>query len=58
MKFITFYFSGTGNTQWAVEQFTNMALALNHQAGMFSIDKKYCPASMPIRQFIPDISDL
>jgi len=38
MKFSTFYFSGTGNTRWAVETFNAIISEKDHQAAMFSID--------------------
>lgn len=38
MKFTTFYFSGTGNTKWAVEQFNQIIQGRGHQGEMFSID--------------------
>jgi NAD-dependent dihydropyrimidine dehydrogenase PreA subunit/flavodoxin len=38
MKFSTFFFSGTGNTRWAVETFNAIVGAEGHQAAMFSID--------------------
>lgn len=38
MKYTTFYFSGTGNTRWAVSEFTNIIQEKGHQAEMFSID--------------------
>ncbi len=38
MKFSIFYFSGTGNTKWAVEEFCRMAFELGHQAEMLSIE--------------------
>ncbi|MBU4440670.1 MAG: hypothetical protein L6276_03410, partial [Acetobacterium sp.] len=38
MKFSTFYFSGTGNTKWAVEAFNAIIREKGHQAEMFSID--------------------
>lgn len=38
MKFATFYFSGTGNTRWAVKTFNTIISEKDHQAAMFSID--------------------
>lgn len=38
MKFSTFYFSGTGNTKWAVETFNAIIGEKGHQAAMVSID--------------------
>lgn len=38
MRFTTFYFSGTGNTEWAVRQFNQLANAAGHDAVMFSIE--------------------
>lgn len=38
MKFSTFYFSGTGNTKWAVEAFNAIIREKGHQAELFSID--------------------
>lgn len=38
MKFSTFYFSGTGNTKWVVEQLNNIVANNGHKAEMFSID--------------------
>lgn len=38
MKFSTFYFSGTGNTRWAVETFNAIIGEKGHQAEMVSID--------------------
>ncbi len=39
MTFITYYFSGTGNTRWAVEKFTSLAEAAGHKAEMISIEE-------------------
>lgn len=38
MVFSTFYFSGTGNTKWAAEQFSNIVTCKGHKAQLFSID--------------------
>jgi NAD-dependent dihydropyrimidine dehydrogenase PreA subunit len=38
MKFITFYFSGTGNTKWAVEQFNRIVTEKGHESKIYSID--------------------
>lgn len=38
MKCTTFYFSGTGNTRWAVREFTETMRKLGHQGAMVSID--------------------
>lgn len=38
MLFTTFYFSGTGNTKWAVEQFRSLVIQSGHQAKLYSID--------------------
>ena len=38
MKFSTFFFSGTGNTRWAVETFNAIISEKGHQAAMVSID--------------------
>lgn len=38
MKFSTFYFSGTGNTKWAVQEFSRIMVAKGHTAELFSID--------------------
>ena len=38
MKLSTFFFSGTGNTRWAVETFNAIIREKDHQAAMFSID--------------------
>jgi Pyruvate/2-oxoacid:ferredoxin oxidoreductase delta subunit len=39
MRFTSFYFSGTGNTKWAVEQFTKIAIESGHNAEMISIEE-------------------
>ncbi|WP_085832383.1 EFR1 family ferrodoxin [Clostridium merdae] len=38
MLFTTFYFSGTGNTKWVVEQFKSTVIQSGHQAELYSID--------------------
>jgi len=38
MIFSTFYFSGTGNTKWVVEQLNSIVSKNGHQAEMYSID--------------------
>lgn len=38
MKFSTFYFSGTGNTRWAVDEFARIIEEKGHQAELVSID--------------------
>jgi NAD-dependent dihydropyrimidine dehydrogenase PreA subunit len=38
MIFTTFYFSGTGNTRWVVEQFNGILEESSHQAASFNID--------------------
>jgi ferredoxin len=38
MKYATFYFSGTGNTRWAVSEFTRIIQDQGHQAEQVSID--------------------
>lgn len=38
MLFTTFYFSGTGNTKWTVEQFQQLVILSGHQAKLYSID--------------------
>lgn len=40
MIFTTFYFSGTGNTKWAVNELHQAALAKGHQSRCFSIEDK------------------
>ncbi len=37
MKFSTFYFSGTGNTKWVVEQFNNIIANNGHKAEMLQL---------------------
>ena len=39
MIFTTFYFSGTGNTKWAVNQLHRIALAKGHQSAVHSIEE-------------------
>jgi ferredoxin len=42
MKFITFYFSGTGNTKWIADKFNEIALAAGHENSVhpvFNIDE-------------------
>lgn len=39
MRFTTFYFSGTGNTQWTVNQFHRILTEAGHESKVFSIDK-------------------
>lgn len=43
MRFVTFYFSGTGNTKWATEQFCRLTQQEGHEAKAFSIEEKTCP---------------
>ncbi|UCC20935.1 MAG: EFR1 family ferrodoxin [Promethearchaeota archaeon] len=38
MRFVTFFFSGTGNTWWAVREFTEIASTNGHDAEMCSIE--------------------
>ena len=38
MRFVTFFFSGTGNTWWVVKEFTNIASKNGHDAEMYSIE--------------------
>ena len=38
MNYSTFYFSGTGNTRWAVAEFTKIIQDQGHQAELISID--------------------
>ncbi len=38
MKFTTFYFSGTGNTRWAAQEFARIVGEKGHQADVVSID--------------------
>lgn len=38
MIFSTFYFSGTGNTKWVVEQFSSIVSKASHQSTSYSID--------------------
>jgi ferredoxin/flavodoxin len=40
MVFTTFYFSGTGNTKWASEEFQNAAAIKGHQCRLISIEEK------------------
>jgi len=39
MIFTTFYFSGTGNTKWAVNQLHKIVLAKEHQSAVYSIEE-------------------
>ncbi|AEY66092.1 hypothetical protein [Clostridium sp. BNL1100] len=38
MKFSTFYFSGTGNTEWAVREFNRIIVECGHDVDSISID--------------------
>ncbi|MDF2988818.1 MAG: hypothetical protein K0R50_4328 [Eubacterium sp.] len=38
MKFTTFYFSGTGNTKWAAEEFNKIVIEKLHISELISID--------------------
>ena len=38
MSFVTFFFSGTGNTWWVVKEFTDIASKNGYEAKMFSIE--------------------
>ena len=38
MKFVTFFFSGTGNTWWVVKEFTDIVTRKGHIAKMYSIE--------------------
>lgn len=38
MRFTTFYFSGTGNTEWTVKQFNHMIIEAGHEGEIFSIE--------------------
>ena len=40
MKFTTFYFSGTGNTEWVVKEFNRKIKEKGHQGEIVSIEKK------------------
>lgn len=37
MLFSTFYFSGTGNTKWAVGQFKDIVIKNGHQAELYCL---------------------
>ena len=39
MIFSTFYFSGTGNTKWTVEQFDRIIREKGHEGFVYSIDQ-------------------
>jgi hypothetical protein len=39
MKFTTFYFSGTGNTEWASKEFTKKVIGKGHQGELFPIEQ-------------------
>lgn len=38
MLFSTFYFSGTGNTEWSVRQFSGIVVQSGHRAELYSLD--------------------
>lgn len=40
MKFITFYFSGTGNTKWAVSQFNRILAERGHQSEIIPLEQE------------------
>lgn len=40
MKFATFYFSGTGNTEWVVKEFNQKIKEKGHLGEMFSIEQR------------------
>ena len=54
MRFVVFYFSGTGNTKWAAEQFCQLAQKEGHETAAFSIEKNACPNDELLIQLITD----
>lgn len=40
MTFTVFYFSGTGNTQWAVNEFSNRIEQRNHDCTVYAVENK------------------
>ena len=54
MKFSTFYFSGTGNTKWAVKEFNQIIMRKGHDVRMFSIDVHDNLTDEQLRKIIND----
>jgi ferredoxin len=54
MNYSTFYFSGTGNTRWAVSEFTKILQDQGHQAEQYSIDIGSQLTDQQIRAIIAD----
>lgn len=54
MNYSTFYFSGTGNTGWAVAEFTRIIQDQGHQAELFSIDIGSQLSDEQIRAIVAD----
>ncbi|KAF5038226.1 Electron transport complex subunit RsxB [anaerobic digester metagenome] len=52
MKFTTFYFSGTGNTRWAVDEFARIVGEKGHQADVVSIDIQTSLSDEQIRAMV------
>ncbi|UYO61154.1 EFR1 family ferrodoxin [Acetobacterium wieringae] len=52
MKFTTFYFSGTGNTRWAVDEFARIIEEKGHQAEQVSIDIQTSLSDEQIRAMV------
>ncbi|AFA48642.1 EFR1 family ferrodoxin [Acetobacterium woodii] len=54
MKYTTFYFSGTGNTRWAVSELAKFIQQKGHQAELVSIDKGAQLKDEQIRTIVTD----
>ena len=54
MNYSTFYFSGTGNTRWAVAEFTRIIQDQGHQAELYSIDIGSQLSDEQIRAIVAD----
>jgi NAD-dependent dihydropyrimidine dehydrogenase PreA subunit len=54
MNYSTFYFSGSGNTRWAVAEFAKRIQEQGHQAALFSIDIGSQLSDEQIRAIVAD----
>jgi NAD-dependent dihydropyrimidine dehydrogenase PreA subunit len=49
MKFVTFYFSGTGNTRWAVQEFSRIVIKKGHDCRLIPIEDADSLAASDLR---------
>lgn len=48
MKFVTFYFSGTGNTKWVVDSLDKLLKNRGHQSIIYSVDEEMCKSNLDL----------